>query len=134
MELLIVIVILGLLAGLVMPALLGKADKAKQDLACIAMGNIKQALDTFKLDNGTYPDQEKGLMALIKNPDPERFTNYDENGYFEHAQVPKDPWRNEYIYIHSDDGIDIITLGADGKEGGSKENKDLSYVKCIQKQ
>jgi len=130
MELMIVIVILGLLAGLVMPSLLDRADKAKQDLVCVAMGNIKQALNTFKLDNGSYPEQEQGLKALIKNPDPEAYPNYAEDGYFETGVLPKDPWKHPYIYVLSDDGLDLISLGANGKEGGTKENKDITYAQC----
>ena len=133
MELMIVIVILGLLAGLVMPSLLGRADKAKQDLVCVAMGNIKQALNTFKLDNGSYPEQEQGLKALITNPNAENYPNYAEDGYFETGTLPKDPWKHHYIYVFDDDGVNLISLGANGKEGGTKENKDITYAQCKKK-
>ena len=134
MELMIVIVILGLLAGLVMPKLLGRADKAKQDLVCVAMGSIKQALNTFKLDNGSYPTQEQGLKALLQNPDEEAYPNYADGGYFENGVLPKDPWKHHYIYIYDEEnGLNLISLGADGKEGGSKENKDITYDMCKKK-
>jgi len=131
MELMIVIIILGLLAALVMPNLIGKSEQAKQNLVCIQMKSIKNALDMFKLDNGSYPEQEQGLKALVKNPNPETYTNYAPDGYFENGIVPKDPWKTPYIYIQTDDGINLISLGANKKEGGTKENKDVSYADCI---
>ena len=131
MELMIVIIILGLLAALVMPNLIGKSEQAKQNLVCIQMKSIKNALDMFKLDNGSYPEQEQGLKALVKNPNPENYTNYAPDGYFENGIVPKDPWKNPYIYVQTDDGINLISLGANKKEGGTKENKDVTYADCI---
>ncbi len=131
MELMIVIIILGLLAALVMPNLVGKSEEAKQKLVCVQMKSIKQALDSFKLDNGTYPDVEEGLDALAQNPNTEKYPNYSSYSYFEEGIVPKDPWKHPYIFIHTDDGIDLISLGADGKEGGSKENADITYAQCI---
>ena len=131
MELMIVIIILGLLAALVMPNLIGKSEEAKQKLVCIQMKSIKNALDMFKLDNGSYPDQEYGIKALSKNPNEERYPNYSPSGYFEDGIVPKDPWKSPYIYTQSDDGINLISLGANRKEGGTKENKDITYAECI---
>ena len=133
MELMIVIIILGLLAALVMPNLMGKSEEAKRKLVCVQMKSIKNALDMFKLDNGSYPDQEAGLKALVKNPNAEEYPNYAESGYFEEGIVPKDPWKNDYIYIKTDDGINLISLGADRKEGGAKENKDIEYARCIKR-
>ena len=131
MELMIVIIILGLLATLVMPNLIGKSEQAKQKLVCVQMKGIKNSLDMFKLDNGTYPDAEEGLEALAKNPDPEKYPNYASGGYFEDGNLPKDPWKNRYIYVPADNGINLISLGADRKEGGSDENKDITYAECV---
>lgn len=131
MELMIVIIILGLLAALVMPNLIGKSEQAKQNLVCVQMKSIKNALDMFKLDNGSYPEQEQGLNALVKNPNPESFPNYAPSGYFENGIVPKDPWKSNYIYVQTADGLNLISLGADRKEGGSGENKDITYADCI---
>lgn len=131
MELMIVIIILGLLAALVMPNLIGKSEQAKQNLVCVQMKSIKNALDMFKLDNGSYPDQEQGLDALVKNPDPERYVNFAPSGYFENGVVPKDPWKSNYIYIQTENGINLISLGADRREGGSSENKDITHADCI---
>jgi general secretion pathway protein G len=130
MELMIVIIILGLLAALVMPKLIGKSEEAKQDLVCIQMKSIKNALDYFKLDNGSYPDVEEGLNALAKNPSTEKYPNYSSGGYFEEGIVPKDPWNSPYIFVPGEDGINLISLGADRKEGGKNENKDITYAEC----
>lgn len=133
MELMIVIIILGLLAALVMPNLIGKSEQAKQGLVCIQMENIHNALDSFKLDNGSYPDSEHGLDALLRNPDPERYNNFAPGGYFKNAVLPKDPWKHHFIYTKDDSGINLISLGADGKEGGKDADKDITYADCVKK-
>ncbi|BCD68958.1 type II secretion system major pseudopilin GspG [Nitratiruptor sp. YY09-18] len=133
MELMIVIIILGLLASLVLPNLIGKSEEAKQKLVCVQMQSVAQALKMFKLDNGNYPDTQEGLQALVKNPDPEKYPNYSSKGYFSNGQLPKDPWGHPFIYIKTDDGFNLISLGADGKEGGKDENRDISYEDCLKK-
>jgi general secretion pathway protein G len=131
MELMIVIIILGILAALVMPNLMGKSEEAKQKLVCVQMVQIKHSLDMFKLDNGNYPDAEEGLEALVKNPDAEKYPNYASSGYFQDGVMPKDPWKNRYIYVPAENGVNLISLGADRKEGGTGENKDITYAECI---
>ena len=130
MELMIVIVILGLLSALVLPNIMGKAEDAKAKLVCIQMKNIQEALKSYKFDNGVYPDNEIGLKGLIKNPDPEKYTSYPSSGYFEGKIVPKDPWNNRYIYLNEEGDINLISLGADGKEGGDDTNKDITLQSC----
>jgi len=130
MELMIVIIILGLLAALVMPNLTGKSEEAKQKLVCIQMKNISQALKMFKVDNGRYPTTEEGLEALMKNPSPDDLPNYSKSGYLEDGSMPKDPWGHPFVYIEEDGKPEIISLGADGKEGGSEENKDIRLSEC----
>jgi general secretion pathway protein G len=132
MELMIVIIILGILASLVMPNLIGKGEQAKQKLVCIQMKTISESLKMFKMEQGNYPDTEMGLKALIKNPDPEKYTSYPKGGYLDSKTVPKDPWKHPVIYVLSDDNFDLISLGADGKEGGKNENKDILFSKCSQ--
>jgi general secretion pathway protein G len=129
-EVMIVIVILGLIASLVVPNLIGQGEKAKEKLVCVQMKSLKDALDSFKVDEGRYPTTQEGLKALIQNPDPQKYKNYPQNGYLNSKKLPKDPWGNDYIYINNDGNIDIISLGADGKEGGSGENKDIRYSEC----
>ncbi|BBG66535.1 general secretion pathway protein G [Hydrogenimonas sp.] len=130
LELMIVIIILGLLSALVLPNLIGKAESAKRKLVCIQMKNIEEALKSFKFDNGIYPTTEEGLEALLKNPDPEKYTNYSPTGYLESRHLPKDPWKHRYIYINNGGEIELISLGADGKEGGEGDAKDITLKEC----
>ncbi|WP_457564266.1 type II secretion system major pseudopilin GspG [Caminibacter sp.] len=132
LELMIVIIILGLLASLVLPNLLGQGERAKEKLACIQMKNLKNALDSFKMEEGSYPTTQEGLKALIQNPNPQKYKNYPENGFLNSKKVPLDPWGHPYIYVNNGGNIDIISLGADGKEGGSGENKDIKLSECQQ--
>ena len=133
MELMIVIVILGLLSALVLPNIMGKAEDAKQRLVCIQMKNVEEALKSFKFDNGMYPDTEDGLRALTKNPDEEKYKNYANGGYLDGDHLPIDPWKNNYIYLNEDSEIDLISLGADGKEEGKDANKDITLKTCNKK-
>ena len=128
LELLVVILILGILAAFVAPNLIGAGEKAKRDLVCSQMSNIAQALKMFKLDNGVYPDTEEGLKALLKNPDSDKYPNYSTHPYLE--KMPKDSWRNKFIYIKNDNSFDLISYGADRKEGGTAEGADIYYSKC----
>ena len=130
LELMIVIVILGLLSALVLPNLLGKAESAKRKLVCIQMKQIQEALKSFKFDNGMYPTTEEGLEALLHNPDPEKYTNYAPSGYLEGKTLPKDPWKHPYVYINEGGSINLISLGADGKEGGDGDAKDITLQEC----
>jgi len=130
MELMIVIVILGLLSALVLPNIMGKADDAKQRLVCIQMKSVQEALKSFKFDNGVYPETEEGLKALLKNPDEDKYKGYATSGYLDGDNLPIDPWKNRYIYINEDGVIDLISLGADGKEEGKDNNKDITLKSC----
>lgn len=132
MELMIVIIILGLLASLIMPNLIGKGEQAKQKLVCVQMKTISESVKMFKIEQGNYPSTELGLQALVQNPDPEKYTSYPKGGYLDSKTPPKDPWKNYYVYLLSDDGFELISLGADGKEGGVDENKDIIFSKCTE--
>ena len=129
-EVMIVVVILGLIASLVVPNLIGQSEQAKQKLVCVQMKSLKDALDSFKVNEGTYPTTQEGLKALIQNPDSQKYKNYPSGGFLNSKKLPKDPWGNDYIYINNDGSIDIISLGADGKEGGNGENKDIKFSEC----
>lgn len=129
-ELMVVIIILGLLAALVMPNVLGQSEQAKSRLACVQMKSIAQSLESFRMDNGRYPSTEEGLAALVSNPDPDRFTGYLSGGYLSGKGVPRDPWNNPYIYIQEASGFDILSLGADGREGGTGHDRDLRLSEC----
>lgn len=130
MELMIVIIILGLLASLIMPNLIGKGEQAKQKLVCVQMKTISESVKMFKIEQGNYPTTEVGLQALVQNPDPDKYTNYPKGGYLDSKNPPKDPWKNNYIYALTDTGFELVSLGADGKEGGVDENKDIIFSKC----
>ncbi|MBL0707965.1 MAG: type II secretion system major pseudopilin GspG [Sulfurimonas sp.] len=133
MELMIVIVILGLLSALVLPNIMGKAEDAKQRLVCIQMKNIDEALKSFKFDNGVYPETEEGLKALLINPDDKKYKNYANGGYLDGEHLPRDPWKNNYIYLNEDSELELISLGADGKEEGKDNNKDITLRQCKRK-
>jgi general secretion pathway protein G len=129
-ELMIVIIILGLLASLVMPNIMGKGEEAKRKLVCVQMKNVAETLKMFKLDNGVYPTTEEGLEALLKNPDVESYPNYAVSGYFEGKNLPKDSWGSPFIYISDGSDFDLISLGADRKEGGEDEATDIRFSEC----
>jgi len=128
-ELMVVIVILGILAGLVAPKLMGRTDDARIAKARADIASLETALDLYKLDNKIYPDTEQGLMALVEKPDTGNVPqNWREGGYLKKGKVPKDPWGNEFVYIspglHGD--YDIICYGADGVPSGDGPSKDIS--------
>jgi general secretion pathway protein G len=128
LELLVVILILGILAAFVAPNLIGKGEQAKRDLVCVQMSSVGQALDMFKLSNGTYPDTEEGLQALLSNPDTEKYPNYDETPYMK--SLPKDSWQNPFGYLKTEEGFELISFGADRKEGGTGDAADIFFSKC----
>ena len=130
-ELMIVIVILGLLAAMVMPSLTGKGEEAKRNLVCVQMKSIYNgALDMFKINNSMYPTTSEGLEALVKNPDEEKYSNYSTSGYFKDSKLPKDSWGRHFIYTNDEGTVELVSLGADKKEGGSNEGKDLRMSEC----
>ena len=119
-ELMIVIVILGLLAAMVMPSLTGKGEEAKRNLVCVQMKSIYDgALDMYKIKNSVYPSTEEGLTLLTQD-----------DSYFKDGKMPKDSWGQEFIYLNNDGAIELISLGADKKEGGNKEGKDIKLSGC----
>lgn len=132
MELMVVIIILGLLASLIMPNIIGRSEQAKQKLTCVQMKTLSDSLKMFKADFGSFPTTEEGILALVSNPNPDSYKNYPNGGYLDAKNEPKDPWGNLYIYVLNENDFDIISLGADGKEGGDEENKDIKYSECSQ--
>lgn len=130
MELMIVIIILGLLAALVMPNIIGRGEQARQKLVCIQMKTLSEALKTFKLELHSYPSMEEGIGALVANPDGDKYKGYPSGGYLDGKKAPKDPWGGEYIYVLEDGEFDLVSLGADKKEGGAEENKDIRFSTC----
>ncbi len=128
-ELLIVIVILGILATFLVPKIMKKPDEARVTKAKNDIMAIETALKMYKIDNGMYPTTVQGLKALIKKPEtPPIPQHYKEGGYLDTSSTPKDPWGNPYIYRspgENNRSYEIISLGADGKEGGSGVDADI---------
>ncbi|KKC98695.1 MULTISPECIES: type II secretion system major pseudopilin GspG [Photobacterium] len=126
LEVMVVIVILGVLASLVVPNLLGNKEKADQQKVVTDIGALEQALDMYKLDNSVYPTTDQGLDALVtapsSSPEPR---NYRNGGYIK--RLPKDPWGNDYNYVMPGEHgpVDVFSLGADGQEGGEEVNTDI---------
>ena len=128
-EIMVVIVILGILAGLIAPRIMGRPEEAKRLKAVVQIESLETALKLYKLDNGSYPTTEQGLQALVQPSDSGgEPKNFRQGGYLEKGRVPKDPWGNEFVYISPGlyGDYDIITYGADGVEGGEGKNADIS--------
>jgi general secretion pathway protein G len=128
-ELMVVIVILGILAGLIIPRLMGRPEEAKRLKAKIQIESLETALKLYKLDNGMYPDTEQGLLALIEQPETGKLPkNWRKGGYLEKGKLPKDPWGNDFVYLSPGayGDFDIISYGPDGVSGGEDENKDIN--------
>jgi general secretion pathway protein G len=128
LELIVVIVVLGLLAGLVAPQIFGRLGEAKDVAARTQMSLIGTALDNYRLDNGVYPTTAQGLQALRERP-ASGIPAPNWRGPYLRKDVPLDPWNRPYIY-HSPgernpNGYDLTTLGRDGRAGGTGEDADL---------
>jgi len=128
-ELMVVIIILGILAGLIVPRIMGRPEEARRMKARVQIESMETALKLYKLDNGSYPTTEQGLQALVQPPTVGKLPkNWREGGYLEKGRVPTDPWGNDYVYlcpgIHYD--FDLISYGADGEPGGEGDNRDTN--------
>ena len=125
-EILVVLVLIGIVLGIVGGNFIGRGEKAKSDAAKIEIGQIGQALDLYKLEVGRYPTSQEGLQALVSAPSGASNWN---GPYWKKSSIPKDPWGNDYKYTSPASGggpYDILSYGADGKEGGEGANRDVS--------
>jgi len=125
-EIMVVLIIIGLLAGIVVPKLMGRTEEAKRTKTAVQIKNLQSSLDLYKLDSGVYPSTDQGLQALVEKPAVgEMPNNWKEGGYID--KIPKDPWGSNYVYIspgiHGD--YDLYSYGADGEEGGEGRNADI---------
>ena len=112
-EIMVVILIIGLLALMVVPRLRGVADRAKRTKAQADIQELKQALDRYYLDNGSYPTTDQGLQALVTPPTGGRTpSNYEQGGYIE--KLPNDPWGNQYFYQSDGSTYALKSFGPDG--------------------
>jgi general secretion pathway protein G len=123
-ELMVVLVIIGVLAALIVPNVLDRADDARVTAARTDINNLSNALKMYKLDNQRYPSAEQGLQALIAKPTagtiPSNWKPYLE-------KLPNDPWGRPYQYLNPGikGEIDVMSLGADGQAGGEGKNADI---------
>lgn len=125
-EIMVVVVIMGILAALVVPKLMGRTDDARIVAAKQDIATMMGALKLYKLDNMHYPSTEQGLQALIVKPTSGPSANgWKTGGYVD--KLPKDPWGNSYQYLSPGikGEVDIFSLGADGVPGGSGNDADI---------
>jgi general secretion pathway protein G len=119
-----VLIILGTIMGVLAPRIFGNVEKANQQLAKTRMEQLSGQLEILRLEAGRYPNSQEGLRALVERPGGMEKWN---GPYLKDPAMLKDPWGNDFRYTSPAQGkpFEIVSLGADGKEGGEGENKDL---------
>ncbi len=124
-EIMVVVIIIGILAAIVAPNVIGRVDDAQITKAVAEISNIENALKFYRLDNFAYPTTEQGIDALVTKPNDPNVRNWKTGGYLD--RVPKDPWGNPYLYLNPGNNgeIDIYTLGRDGRPGGEGIDADI---------
>lgn len=130
LEMIVVLVIIGLIAGLVGPNLFRQADRAKVQTAETQVKMIRGSLHTLRLDIGRLPTQEEGLKILMQKPADERVAQFWEGPYID-GGVPLDPWNREYVYASAPSEFEpfsLYSLGADGQQGGEGDASDIGYL------
>ena len=123
-ELMVVIVIIGVLAALIVPNVLERAEDAKVTAARTDVNNLMQALKLYRLDNNRYPTTDQGLQALVTKPSTDPVpTNW--KPYLD--KLPSDPWGHPYQYLNPGvkGEVDVMSFGADGQPGGEGKNADI---------
>ena len=123
-ELMVVLVIIGLLAALIVPNVLDRADDARVTAARTDISNLMQSLKLYKLDNQRFPTGEQGLQALVAKPTAGPIPN-NWKPYLE--KLPSDPWGNPYQYVNPGvkGQVDVFSFGADGQSGGEGRDADI---------
>lgn len=129
-EILVVIAIISLLAGVVLLNIAPQIGMGSQAAAKAQIQVLSSAATTYRMAHGRYPSQQQGLEALVKKPDQEPVPqNYPEGGYLNSRNLPLDPWKRPYIYLcpgRQNEPFEILTYGADGEPGGDSANADIS--------
>jgi len=125
-EIMVVVVIIGILAALIVPKVMGRPDEARVTAARQDISTLMQALKLYRLDNQRYPTTDQGLQALVQKPTSEPLPrNWKPGGYLE--RLPEDPWGHPYQYLnpgrHGE--IDVYSLGADSQPGGEGMDADI---------
>jgi general secretion pathway protein G len=127
-ELMVVVTIIGILAALIVPRVIGRTDDARVAAARQDIAQLMQALKLYRLDNGRYPSSSQGLQALVEKPAQEPIPgNWKSGGYLDSSTLRKDPWGNPYQYLnpglHGD--VDVMSFGRDGQPGGDGADADI---------
>ncbi len=126
-EIMVVVAIIAILGAAVVPKIMSRPDEARRVRAQTDIGSIAAALEMYKLDNFAYPSTDQGLQALVEKPtgDPEP-ANWTEGGYLQ--SLKKDPWGRDYVYVSPGENgpFDLLSLAADGAEGGEGSGADIS--------
>ena len=124
-EIMVVVIILGILAAIVAPNVIGRVDDAQVTRVQQDLRGIESALKFYRLDNFAYPSTEQGLQALVSKPADPNIRNWKPGGYLD--RLPKDPWGNEYQYLNPGQNgeIDVYTYGRDGRPGGEGIDADI---------
>jgi len=124
LELLVVLGIIAMLAGIVGPQVMKHMGESKTKAAKVQIEDLAATLDMYKLDVGSYPNTEEGLKALIEAPNSAKRWN---GPYLRKSKIPLDPWQQEYQYVSPGEHgkFDLFTLGADIKQGGDGEDQDI---------
>ncbi|PPD51149.1 MAG: type II secretion system protein GspG [Methylobacter sp.] len=126
-EVMIVVVILGILASIIVPKIMGRPDEARATKAKQDIRAVTAALDLYRLDNYSYPTTEQGLEALVTKPNGlAAGANWKKGGYLD--SLPVDPWNKPYLYLQpgAHGEFDLYSLGADGVEGGTDAGADIT--------
>ena len=126
-EIMVVVIIIGILAAIVAPNVIGRVDDANITKAKSEIRVLESALKFYRLDNFNYPTSEQGLEALVSKPNDPNIRNWKSGGYLERSSLPLDPWGNPYQYLNpgSKGEIDVYSFGRDGKPGGEDIDADI---------
>lgn len=124
-EIMVVVIIIGILAAIVAPNVIGNIDKAQVTKVNADISSLESALKLYRLDNFSYPTTAQGLDALVNKPNDPNIKNWNAGGYVD--GLSRDPWGNEYLYLNPGNHgeFDIYTLGRDGRPGGEDIDADI---------
>jgi general secretion pathway protein G len=129
-EVLVVLAIISILAGIVAINVVNKPAEAKIAAARTQLRAIKTAVNVYRTDNGVVPTMQQGLISLIEKPTTQPVpSNYPNDGYLDTKVMPRDPWKNDYIYLvpgRRGESFEIISYGSDGQTGGENDAADIS--------
>jgi general secretion pathway protein G len=126
-EIMVVVIIIGLLAAVIVPQVIGRVDEARISKTKQDIQSIETALTMYRLDNFKYPTTDQGLRALVQQPTDPNIKNWRAGGYLQRGSS-KDPWGNEYQYVYPGTHgreYDLFSFGADGQEGGEGLDADI---------